>query len=1275
MKIVDLAIRYRITVVVLVVLLVFGGLQAYQTLPKESNPSIEIPNIVVTTIYPGASPSDIENLVTQIIEQEVQTINGIDEIRSTSVEGVSTIVVEFTPDVDLDEANQKVRDKVDLAKVDLPTEAEEPIISEIDLSEFPIMNVNLAANYPLAELKDVAEELEEEIEAIPSVLEVDLVGGLEREVQVNVDLEALQGYNLSLKDVVETIQRENTNIPGGSIDVERMNYLVRVDGQFAVPSEIEDLVVTSIGGTPVFVRDLAEVRFGFEDVESFARLRVLREEDEDDELVEVGQKAYKQVISLNVKKRSGENILDVSSRVKALLASYPLPPGTQALVTGDQSEQVEQLVKDLENNIISGLVFVVAVLLFFLGVRTSVLVGIAIPFSMFVSFIVFQAMGQTLNFIILFSLIIALGMLVDNAVVIVENIYRFREEGYERWDAARRATGEVGGAVVASTATTVAAFVPMLFWPGIIGEFMSYMPLTLIVTLSSSLFVALVINPVVTGYFVRVGADPVSTPSKAIRWVGWGTVAVLAVLIGLVNPVALAVLAGTAVGLVLLYRSVFQRLAEGLIERGLPRLVGSYRTFLEWMLLRDYRVRLGLLRNAGALAAFAVGLVLLVVAGAVSGLGIAPMMLFAGPGGLLAGLGLLGIVVHSLEVLALGRMVSVRAGLAVGAVMASVLGVMYLSPRPLEFSTMLRLMAAPVLVVVVGLGGSLLLGTRHRLILTDNRAKLMNGVLGTLVAIVGLFALAPTGVEFFPDTDPNQIKVVVSGPSGQNVETSNEVIRTVQDRLQALFEESPRTEENVKNVVVNVGIGGDAEFGGGAETAEEGTVTLNLIDFVDRSEKSSQTLDRVRERLVGIAGVDIKIEKDEQGPPTGPPINIEISGPSFEEIMRISEEVKSRLREGVQVRKLSGLVDIRDNLDSGRPELQVAIDRERAARFGLSTRDIAATVRTAIQGEEASTWRTGEDEYDITVRLQEEDRSTLDSLRDLTILHEGQQIPLVAVADLEVGSGLGSITRLDLERVVTVQGDAATGVNAQELLGRVKAHLADYQANLPNGYSMNYTGESEDQQESFSFLGTALTVGVALITMILIAQFNSVTGPLLIMVAVGLSMIGVQLGLILTRTPFGLMTFIGIISLAGIVVNNNIVLVDYMQQLRSQGMAKQEAIIEAGATRLRPVLLTALTTILGLVPLTFGINVDFVGYVRSFDPDFNLGSANTQFWGPMGTAIISGLTFATFLTLVIVPVMYSLLDSLSNRLARWFAPSVPASVGAGRAEPSGPRAS
>jgi multidrug efflux pump subunit AcrB len=426
---------------------------------------------------------------------------------------------------------------------------------------------------------------------------------------------------------------------------------------------------------------------------------------------------------------------------------------------------------------------------------------------------------------------------------------------------------------------------------------------------------------------------------------------------------------------------------------------------------------------------------------------------------------------------------------------------------------------------------------------------------------------------------------------------------------------------------------------------------------------------------VGIAGVDIKIEKDEQGPPTGPPVNIEISGPSFEEIMRISEEVKSRLREGVQVGKLSGLVDIRDNLDSGRPELQVAIDRERAARFGLSTRDIAATVRTAIQGEEASTWRTGEDEYDITVRLQEEDRSTLDSLRDLTILHEGQQIPLVAVADLEVGSGLGSITRLDLERVVTVQGDAATGVNAQELLGRVKAHLADYQADLPNGYSMNYTGESEDQQESFSFLGTALTVGVALITMILIAQFNSVTGPLLIMVAVGLSMIGVQLGLILTRTPFGLMTFIGIISLAGIVVNNNIVLVDYMQQLRSQGMAKQEAIIEAGATRLRPVLLTALTTILGLVPLTFGINVDFVGYVRSFDPDFNLGSANTQFWGPMGTAIISGLTFATFLTLVIVPVMYSLLDSLSNRLARWFAPSVPASVGAGRAEPSGPRTS
>jgi multidrug efflux pump subunit AcrB len=429
-----------------------------------------------------------------------------------------------------------------------------------------------------------------------------------------------------------------------------------------------------------------------------------------------------------------------------------------------------------------------------------------------------------------------------------------------------------------------------------------------------------------------------------------------------------------------------------------------------------------------------------------------------------------------------------------------------------------------------------------------------------------------------------------------------------------------------------------------------------MVDYADRSESSAETLKRLRNSLAGLAGTDIDFSQDQNGPPTGPPVNIEISGPQFETIVDISEAIKKRLEDGVEAGQIDGLVDIRDDLNTGRPELAVDIDRERAAQFGLTTSAIGQTVRAAINGTEASQYRDGEDEYDITVRLRESDRQSLESLKELTVVNNrGQEIPLVSVASFDEGTGFGSITRLDQSRVVTVQGDAAPGANANEVLGRVRAYLETYRSEeLPDGYSLKYTGENEDMNESFSFLTVALLIGFALITMVLIAQFNSVSAPFIIMVAVGLSLIGVLLGLILTRTPFGLMTFIGLISLAGIVVNNSIVLVDYVMQLRQQGMDKLDAIIEGGATRLRPVLLTALTTVLGLIPLTFGINIDFVGLLTDFAPNFQFGSENTQFWGPMGTAIISGLTFGTFLTLVIVPVMYSAFDSLSVRLSLAF---------------------
>lgn len=1256
MSLVNLAIRLRISVVVLILLASVAGAVAYVTLPKEANPSISMPNIVVTTIYPGASPDDVESLITQVIEQEAQGISGVEEIRSTSTEGVSTIIVEFGPDVKMEEANQLVREKVDLAKPKLPTDVEEPLVNEIDFSDFPIMNVNLAAPYPLTRLKEVAEDVQDALEAMPSVLEVILVGGVEREVEVNVRLADLQGYNLGFQDVINAIRRENINIPGGSIDVDHLNFLVRVDGQITAPEQILAFGIKSVNGQAIRIRDVADVRFGFKKRKTYSRLRLLQRAGPDGALQAVPNSQYGKVITLSVKKRSGENILDTAAAVQKVLDEFDFPTGTEVLITGDQSEQVVDLVKDLENNIISGLIFVVAVLFFFLGTRTSLLVGVAIPLSMMVSFVVFQATGQSLNFIILFSLIIALGMLVDNAVVLVENIYRFIEEGHSPFEAARLGAGEVAGAVIASTATTVAVFVPMMFWPGLIGKFMGYMPLTLIVTLSSSLFVALIMNPVLTGYFAVDTSAERKTMPRATKVLLVILVVMFAGVLASANRNTLLVLGVGGLGLWVLGKLALNPIANWIMERGLPALVDGYRRFLTAMLKRDYDRRWPVLRNMFALGSLSLGALLGIVGGfAAAAVGKQGAMPILAPAGALAILGLAGVILHSIETCIAGRGRTVVAGVVLAAVMAGIIGAMYLAGQPASFMLQVQLMSLPAVLLLLGTLGLIFLRGPRWLLLTDNRARLLNSTLGGLFAIMALFVVAPTGVEFFPETDPNQIQVISKGQVGTNLDASDRIAKAVQGRVDGLLQGQAKSKANVKNVLVNVGVGGDTKLGGGSVSPELSTISLNLARFEHRAEPSSITLRKIRDQLAGLPGADIEIKRDQQGPPTGPPVNIEITGPEFETLVEIGETLKAKL----EASKIEGMVDIRDNLKQGRPELSVRINRDLAADYGLDAQLIGNLVRTANNGAEAGKWRDGKEEYDITVRLGETDRQSLSSLKNLTTFKEGQQVPLVNIAEFEPGGGLGNITRKDLQRVVMVQANAAEGVNAQALLQKVQAELKPAVDALPTGYSIKYTGESEDQKKSFAFLSKALAAGVALIMMVLIAQFNSVATPFIIMLAVGLSMIGVLLGLILTRTAFGLFTFIGIISLAGIVVNNNIVLIDYIEQLRKRDMSKLDAIVEAGATRLRPVLLTAMTTVLGLIPLTFGINIDFVGLFAELKPDFRIGSANTQFWGPMGTTIISGLTFATFLTLVIVPVMYSSFDSVGRWARRVFGSRTP----------------
>lgn len=1265
----DLAIKNRTAALVLAVALTIGGLLAYVALPKESQPQIEFAMIVVTTIYPGASPDDVESILTQEIEREVATISGLDVLRSTSTEGVSTVIAEFLPDKDVVEASREVREAVDRAKADFPSDVEDPIVADIDFADFPVLTVNMLTDGSLTQLRAVAEDLQDEIEGVPGVSGVDLIGGLEREVQVNVDLAALQGAGLTMNDLVMAVQTENANIPGGSVDIGPENYLLRVNGEFERPEEILDLVVAAPGGTPIYVRDLAEVTFGYKDRTSYARLQILQREGEGGAMTTVADAENLQVIRLNVKKAAGENIIEVVNDVEAVIAAHELPRGVETVLTGDQSREVEILVKDLENNIIAGILFVVAVLLFFLGVRNATLVGLAIPLSMFVSFLVFSIMGQTLNFIILFSLIIALGMLVDNAIVIVENIYRFREEGHDRWSAARLATSEVAIPVATSTLTTVAAFAPMLLWPGIIGKFMSYMPLTLIVTLMSSLFVALVLNPVITGLFMRTAEEEAAAKARPrdprMRRIALGAVAFTALVVGLTNWKTLVFLAIAVPAVYLLHHYVLSPMQHRFAGEIFPRFAERYRSFLRWMLQRDYGVRRGLLRNTFALGSFTAGFLLLILGGALSSISRPGGMLLLAPGGLLLVVGLLGIVVHALESAFMGARTSVKAGLGFGAVVAVLVVLLSLAGR-IDYSTVqgvevvVGMFLLPALIAGFGFLGTLFahrfedrvttFGSRYWL-LTDNRARLLTGTLSMLVAIGALFQVAPTGVEFFPSTDPNLVQITAEAPVGTTIERSNEVADTVFGRVAALLADDPAARANTESIATSVGVGGDVMFGGGAASAERSQITLDLVDYEDRAEPTSTTLARIRERLAGLPGVDLQVEQDQNGPPTGAAVNIEIAGQDFAEITRLADALQARMEAGVASGAITGLVDVRTNVGDGRPEYRVEIDRERAAAFGLSTQSVALAVRGAVAGTEAGTWRDGKDEYDITVRLRETDRASLRQIESLTITDEGRTIPLTAVARVVPGAGPSAVTRLDQERVVTVMGDAAPGVNANALLAEVQAELAPVVAETPAGYTVRYTGASEEQDESFGFLTTALLMGIALITIILIAQFNSIKNPFIIMVAVGLSLIGVLLGLILTRTPFGLMTFIGVISLAGIVVNNAIVLVDYIEELRRKGREKQDAVVEAGATRLRPVVLTALTTVIGLIPLTFGINVDFVGLIVDLDPAFSVGSQNTQFWGPMGTAIISGLTFATFLTLVIVPVMYSAFDSVAARLA------------------------
>jgi multidrug efflux pump len=1276
MKLTAQAIRFRTSVLVFTALLVVAGTWSYSTLPKEASPSIQFPILTVTTLYAGASPPEVEALVTFPIEREMQGLDGLDEIRSVSREGVSVITVEFRTDVDRDDASRRVRERVDLARPELPADADEPRVREIDFEELPVVTVNLVASYPLARLKRVAEALQDDIEGVPGVLEAEITGGVEREVHIDVDLVALHSAGTSFDDVVRAIEQENVSIPGGAIDVDRLSYQVRVDGRIEEADSIADLIVAVRGGVPIYVRDVAAVTAeAYAEPDSYARLREVRPDHIGETAAAPARTAaepaataapadgYQEAISLSVRARAGENIIEIVRGVERAVAEFELPPGTRVVLTGDRSETVVEFVQELENHIVFGVLLVTLSLLFFLGLRTALLAAVSIPLTLLLAFTVFRVAGETLNFIILFSLIIVLGILVDFAIIVVENVYRHREPGEDVWKSVHRATAEVAWPVTAGLATSAAVFVPLLFWGGLTGEFLRYIPITLIVTLGSALLVALVIIPVLAGYAFSAPtrADALARPTRMLLL---GSVAFITLVLLLANPATVVVLALAVALMVPLYRRVLRPGSEWFRGRALPAARTRYRTFLEWSLQRDYTVKRALLRNAAAFAAFTAGVALLLLGAVINlllgRLAALPALL---PGAVLLGVGILAILALFLETLLLAGRHTVRAGLVLGALVLLIAAI-HLLRGGAGIVALAVLLALPLLMIAIGSVGQRRFSERTHFVLTDNRARVLAVALGGVFVTGLLYAVASTGTAFFPDTDPNQVVISIEAPVGTRLDAADRVTRAAVRRVDALMERDPRVAANVRNIVVNVGVGGGASAAllRAEPDPRRGRITLNLEDYADRAESSARTLAKLRDALDRLPGAQVSFEQDRPGPPVEPALQVEISGPEFEAVAEIATDVEERLRTAADAGRLPELVDLSSSLERGQPELRVRIHRERAALFGLSTQAVAATVRAAVEGRIAGSIRDAQDEFDIRVRLREEDRATLQSLELLRIpaaagggpdpAQDAVMVPLLAVADLEVASGLGAITRLDLQPLVTIQGDAGPGFGSSDVVAAVQRELAAVPESLPDGYTLRYAGEVEEQQEEFAFLGVALVFGLGLILLVLVTKFNALGIPLLVLIAVGLTMTGVVLGLIATRTAFSLFTFLGIISLAGIVADDDIVLAEFIEKERTAGKTTEQAIIDGASSRFRQVTLTAVTTIVGLVPLTFGLYIDFRGLLTDLSPSFQLGGQNTQFWGPLGGAIIAGLPAATLVTLVVVPVMVSTFDSIRRLGAR-----------------------
>ncbi len=1130
------AIDNKMTVYVIIAIIFIGGLLSYYSMPRESFPEIIETKIYVSSINPGNSAEDVEKFITEPLEEEFNDVGGVKEISSTTLQDYSLVIVEFEEEVNVDVAKQKIKDKVDLVKAETtwPTldngAKVEPNVFDLNLSEEqPILNINLTGDYTVQQLKDYAEYLQEKIELLPQIKEASIRGAEDMEVEIAVDIYKMSASEVSFQDIISAVSAENRTISGGNIITSGVQKNIRIIGEIEDPAELRNVVVKRDGGN-IFLKDIAEVNFQEKDATTYAR--------------EYGEP----VVMLDVKKRSGKNMIEAVDEIKEIIKTEQeeyLPESLDISLTNDLSTDTRNQVNDLVNNIIFGVILVVLVLMFFLGFRNSLFVGLAIPLSMFLSYIILSSLGYTLNTMVLFALVMGLGMLVDNGIVVVENVYTLMDEGWPRKKAAKQGLGEIAWPIIASTATTLMAFFPLGLWPGTIGKFMVIFPITLSIVLGSSLFVALIINSMLTSQFMKTEEGKISK-KRLIR------VSVIMVLIGAV------------------------------------------------LLVSGYLVKVGALRALGNL--FLLGAILMwfykyVLSGAV---------------------------------------------------------------KYFQFKSLKKLESNYERFLKFALRGRKAYG-------------FFFGTLLLLFLSFVLIGLVQPDVLFFPENQPKQVITYIEYPEGTEIEKTNELTKKVEKQIFDViekYEDEDGYNFMVESVISQVGEGaGNPQTDGGQqnEMPHKGKVTIVMREFKERrGVESSQVLAEVRDAVNEFPGASIQVEEDAAGPPAGYPINIELKGENYENMLAEAENLRSYIQE----LSIPGIEELKIDVNKSKPELDVRVDRRKAGQLGVSTSQVGQTLRRAIYGEEVSTYKEGDDDYQVNVRFNEEFRYNENALFNQPITFKDQnsgqtrQIPISSLVETKVASSFSSIKRKDLKRVITVYSNVLQGYNGNQIVEQLKTALKNYE--MPEDISLEFTGEQEEQAENMNFLLKALLIALGGILLILVAQFNSISKPIIILMAVVLSLVGVFLGLIIFQMDFIIiMTMMGIISLAGIVVNNAIVLIDYTQILIDRKKRELEleedelltraqyfeVIVRGGKSRLRPVLLTAITTVLGLIPLAVGLNIDFFGLITDYDPGIYIGGDNVIFWGPLAWTVIFGLVFATFLTLVVVPVMFYLVNRAKVKFA------------------------